>query len=393
MYEILFRYIFLLITLSCVANAAITAYGVCVNPRQETGICIQIKDCDYFLDILNKTASNGINPTDAKFLRESQCGQDNSQDTLAKKVLVCCPDNYRSTLATRNGISEKNLPGNVLPEPGVCGEILTDRILGGNITKIDEFPWMALLQYKTGPDRYGLYCGGSLINSRYVLTAGHCLKHPDMPSTWELHSVRLGEWDLTTNPDCVIDVRGRKDCVDPHRDVLIDYAMAHPLYVPTSKNQFNDIALIRMAESVKTTDFIIPICLPLTASLRQKRFTSTAMDVAGWGATENDTVSTIKLKIMVNVWNTTKCQDTYNIFNMPIDENYQFCAGGADGIDTCRGDSGGPLMVTQRIKNKDVYFVIGIVSYGPRPCGLEGWPGVYTRVGNYTDWILNNLLP
>lgn len=67
---------------------ATIAYGVCINPRQESGICIQIKDCDYFLNILNKTASQAIDPADAKFLRESQCGQDNTQDTLAKKVLV-----------------------------------------------------------------------------------------------------------------------------------------------------------------------------------------------------------------------------------------------------------------------------------------------------------------
>lgn len=232
-----------------------------------------------------------------------------------------------------------------------------------------------------------------MINSRYVLTAGHCLKHPDMPNTWELHSVRLGEWNLTTNPDCVEDVLGHKECVDPHKDVLIDYAIAHPLYVPTSKDQFNDIAIIRMAQSVKFTDFIIPICLPLADNLRNKHFTATSMDVAGWGATEKDVASTVKLKIMVNVWNITSCQNTYNMFHMPINEQYQLCAGGKNGIDTCRGDSGGPLMVIQRINNRDVYFVIGIVSYGPRPCGLEGWPGVYSRVGNYTDWIINNLLP
>lgn len=59
---------------------------------------------------------------------------------------VCCPNSYRSD---PNG-SEKTEPGNVLPEPGVCGDPLTNRIYGGSETKLDEFPWMALLQYKTG---------------------------------------------------------------------------------------------------------------------------------------------------------------------------------------------------------------------------------------------------
>lgn len=247
--------------------------------------------------------------------------------------------------------------------------------------------------HSVGPETYSFYCGGSLINSRYILTAAHCLKHPAMPSSWELYSVRLGEWDITTNPDCVLDVRNRKECADPPKDVLVDYAIAHPLYEPASKEQFNDIALVRMSESVKTTDYIMPICLPLAASFRTNQFVSTAVDVAGWGATENNTASSKKLKAMVNIWNITRCQNTYSTFHMSISNEYQMCAGGESGVDTCRGDSGGPLMLFQRIKDKTVYFVIGVVSYGPRPCGLQGWPGVYVKVSHYTDWILNNLLP
>uniref|UniRef100_A0A1A9VAY0 Uncharacterized protein n=1 Tax=Glossina austeni TaxID=7395 RepID=A0A1A9VAY0_GLOAU len=36
----------------------------------------------------------------------------------------------------------------------------------------------------------------------------------------------------------------------------------------------------------------------------------------------------------------------------------------------CRGDSAGPLMTTQKINGKEVYYVVGVVSYGPRLCGL-----------------------
>lgn len=36
---------------------------------------------------------------------------------------------------------------NLLPAPGVCGTDNTNRIIGGEITKIDEFPWMALIEY------------------------------------------------------------------------------------------------------------------------------------------------------------------------------------------------------------------------------------------------------
>ncbi|XP_073814916.1 serine protease ea-like [Musca autumnalis] len=389
MFTSLVRSFCLLIIVLCVASkaAALLAYGTCRNPNQETGICVQIIECDYLLNILN----SNLTDENRKFLKESQCGQDGTQESAAKKILVCCPERFRHN-RTANSIQDP-VPGNKLPEPGDCGKILSNRILGGNVTEIDEFPWMALIQYKTAPDRFGFYCGGSLINSRYVLTAGHCLKHPDMPPSWELYGVRLGEWDLTLDPDCFEERPGDRYCIEPYVDIRVDYAIAHPSYIPTSKDQFNDIAIIRLMESVSAYSYIIPICLPIDSSVRNKMYTGHAMDVAGWGVTEKGTASSVKLKIMVNVWNITQCQATYNTFKMAINSDYQMCAGGQDGIDTCRGDSGGPLMVTEKVNKRNVFFAAGVVSYGPRPCGLEGWPGVYTRVGSYVDWIVSNLLP
>lgn len=57
------------------------------------------------------------------------------------------------------------------------------------------------------------------------------------------------------------------------------------------------------------------------------------------------------------------------------------------------GDSGGPLMRQQLSGIGPYFFLAGIVSFGPSPCGLENWPGVYTRVDSYTDWILSHMRP
>lgn len=34
---------------------------------------------------------------------------------------------------------------------------------------------------------------------------------------------------------------------------------------------------------------------------------------------------------------------------------------------------------------------IGLVSFGPRLCGTDGVPGVYTKIRSYMDWILDTV--
>ena len=53
-----------------------------------------------------------------------------------------------------------------------------------------------------------------------------------------------------------------------------------------------------------------------------------------------------------------------------------------------QGDSGGPLLIGSQ---KDGFFQIGLVSYGPTLCGEKGQrPGVYARVCKFLDWIVTN---
>lgn len=50
-----------------------------------------------------------------------------------------------------------------------------ERIIGGEDAKRSEFPWMTAL---VAAGTRKPYCGGSLINDRFILTAAHCLKGP-----------------------------------------------------------------------------------------------------------------------------------------------------------------------------------------------------------------------
>ncbi len=59
------------------------------------------------------------------------------------------------------------------------------------------------------------------------------------------------------------------------------------------------------------------------------------------------------------------------------------------GKDTCQGDSGGGLYIMDQINGKNKYVTSGVVSNG-YGCAQVGWPGLYTRVSYYLDWIEKN---
>ena len=64
------------------------------------------------------------------------------------------------------------------------------------------------------------------------------------------------------------------------------------------------------------------------------------------------------------------------------------CAGLREGgKDSCQGDSGGPLMV---FGPNNRWILAGIVSWGIK-CGSPGYPGVYTKVSAYLDWIHDSI--
>lgn len=226
-----------------------------------------------------------------------------------------------------------------------------------------------------------------LISRRYVLTAAHCIKGKDLPLTWRLQSIRLGEYNTETDRDCIPDGEDTVVCADDPISVGVEEQIAHESYRPTVRDQNYDIALIRMSRDVTFTNFIKPICLPANATLGKKLY------AAGWGKTENGSSSNIKLKVALPLVDKEQCKLTYG--NAGVTLGYgQICAGGQKGKDSCRGDSGGPLMSVDRGRDGNGrWTAVGVVSFGPSPCGMIGWPGVYTRVIDFVPWILSKMRP
>ena len=110
--------------------------------------------------------------------------------------------------------------------------------------------------------------------------------------------------------------------------------------------------------------------------------------VAGYGLTSRKQFSPRLLQVDVPIVNMDQCKDAYGASTKArLNEDLQMCAGLRDGgCDACHGDSGGPLAI---FNDDNQLIQVGIVSFGVG-CARAGFPGVYTRLSTFEDWIRDN---
>lgn len=253
-------------------------------------------------------------------------------------------------------------------------------IVGGENATQGEFPHMAAIGWIDFDDKYAFQCGGSLISSRFVLSAGHCTQNPRMkvrvPSI-----VRLGDQNLDPTV---------RDGASPV-EIPIKTVHKHPLY--KSPGKYNDIALFELNVDVDFETDIRPACLWTKPDFGGH----TKVVATGWGV--NDTVTKqvsnelqkVSLSLLSNDYCDPLLLDAHGRHWKGFIES-QMCAGELrGGKDTCQGDSGSPLQVVSKA-NKCIFHIIGITSFGRR-CAESGKPAVYTRVSSYLDWIESVVWP
>ncbi|XP_050336471.1 serine protease easter-like [Bactrocera neohumeralis] len=277
----------------------------------------------------------------------------------------------------------------ILPTQKQCGKVgISNRIMGGGETYIDEFPWTALLLYKNeSSGELGSLCMGSLINQYYVITAAQCVSEDKIKADITLQGVRLGEWNIVTKTDCENSQSGREFCAPPPEERGIANIIIHPKFNP--RKMTNDLALIRMTKKAEYTEFVSPICLPLQKGQQYLGYANSTAEISGWGENKAAARSRTKTKARVKILNLIDCVDTITRsggYGYTYSSFLQTCAMG-DGIAACKLDTGAPLMV-QDTKNKITsYYLIGVFSSVEGTCELRNSPNIYTRIYPQIDWI------
>ncbi|VEN34354.1 unnamed protein product [Callosobruchus maculatus] len=217
------------------------------------------------------------------------------------------------------------------------------KIIGGRNVTIEEYPYQVSIQ-NNGEH----FCGGSIINTKYILTAAHCVCDDTMK---ENLTVRVGS-----------SYRGRGGLI-----YKVKHIHGHPKY----NFVYYDIAILELSEALKYGDGVKNIALASPDTILEG---GTIAKATGWGALGErkpmpDQLQEVDLPIIT--------RESCLAYEW-LPENV-ICAGYKEGSkDTCWADSGGPLVVNDT--------VVGIVSFGAE-CGLPKHPGVYTNVAHFRSFI------
>ncbi|XP_078389642.1 anionic trypsin-2-like [Cetorhinus maximus] len=195
------------------------------------------------------------------------------------------------------------------------------------------------------------WCGGSLINDRWIVSAAHCYQ----PAS--ILVAHLGEHNLS-HPE------------GTEQRIQVASAIVHPRFDHMNFN--NDIMLLKLAWPAKFDRYVRPIPLP-----SQCATAGTGCITSGWGTLVINGVQYPEVLQCLNqpILPDADCRKAYP----PYFKDNMFCSGYLEGgQSTCQGDSGGPVVCNGELQ--------GITSWG-YDCAMEDHPSVFVKVCNYNNWI------
>ena len=232
-------------------------------------------------------------------------------------------------------------------------------IVGGDDANIQDYPYMAALIGGGWGGGYA-FCGASIINEYWILTAAHCMSGQSANNT----SVRVGTSTSYAQGGDTYDVA---------------QIITHENYSSTTNG--NDIALLRLENPIEFSNTVSPVLVICDQQVQLGVQDPGEMSwITGWGEDEGTANNPNQLQV-VGVPITT--QSNYG----GISSDMIMAGYSSGGYDSCQGDSGGPMVVLA--DDGQTYMQVGVVSWGSG-CAEPNYPGVYARVSYFIDWICDN---
>ncbi|KAJ8306433.1 hypothetical protein KUTeg_016978, partial [Tegillarca granosa] len=237
---------------------------------------------------------------------------------------------------------------------------LDSRVVGGQIADDGEWPWQVSLQLRQFVSYYHI-CGGAIINSRWVVTAAHCVDGQTRNSL----QIEAG----------INKVSGQGQVSSISRVIM------HSNYGPNSGGFPNDIALLELNTPLTLNEFVQSVPLPAT---KDQSFEGIAdCWITGWGKLDGCNGSDILYEARMSTISNSECTSRWRGIGGATIYDHHICLL-EDQISACSGDSGGPYVC----KVDGNYVLAGVTSWGISTCSGE-YPSVYTRVSHFIDWIGN----
>ncbi|XP_021706592.1 proclotting enzyme isoform X2 [Aedes aegypti] len=355
----------------------------CLNNK---GVCTEENECDGKMYNDRRNECGGLVccslPQDTDTSSESTCDSlggtckaEQHCREIADRIADCAED---TVCCLSNGSSDTQAPtdaGEVSIKE--CGYRIETGIKFNTINRdhgesqYGEFPWVvAIMVNESANVRFT--CSGTLIDPEVVITAAECVKL--FRTKPEQLIVRAGEWDMGATMEPI-----------PYQERRVRKIKSHVGFKPLSL--INNIAILFLEDKFDLTSTVNTVCVPPQGFI----IDNGEVTATGWGTTPKNRKKFQQILKSIDLPYVQKPDCEKALRRATRNNKFKLhssfiCAGGEDGVDTCQGDAGSPIIFPIPDDPESRYYAVGMVAWGVG-CGRSGTPSVYTDIGQFREWI------